>query len=169
MTKRDSTQSVPSVPPHYELLSHPLVHNPSSCSYSDCQDILENAMCLLGLFKNLEFEDDSNLGVFSSDAAGAFYCLLDMLKDTLRYVAENLDDVWRKRETSHVDSKVLQSALYKSLQVPDGTSKEQFDKALKASLGISRNDLDAFIRLLESHPEGGKPIRNSDKTEPENV
>ena len=90
MIEPDATQSAPLVPPHYELLSHPLVHGPSSCSYSECQDILENAISLLGLFHNLEFEEDSNRGALSADAAGAFYCLIVMLKDTLSYVPENL-------------------------------------------------------------------------------
>ena len=51
------------------------------------------------------------------------------------------------------DKQLQQSAFFKSLQVPDGTNKKQFDSALEACLGISRNDIDAFIRLLESRPD----------------
>jgi len=39
------------------------------------------------------------------NAAGAFYCLIVMLEDTLRYVGENLDDAWRKREAHHAQKK----------------------------------------------------------------
>ena len=169
MTKIDSTTSPPFAPPHYQLLAHPLIHNPASCSYSDCQDILENAVSLLALFHNLEFEENSNRGPLSSDASGAFYCLITMLQSTLRYVAENLDDAWRKRETAQVHKQLQQSVFFKSLQVADGTSKEQFDKALESCLGISRSDIDAFIRLLESGPDDGKPSKDNTKTEPEHA
>lgn len=149
MIEHDSTQSVPLMPPHYKLLSHPLVHDPSSHSYIDCQDILENAVCLLGLFHNLEFEEDGNRGALSADAAGAFYCLIVMLKDTLRYVAENLDDAWQKREASHIDKKLQQSVFFKSLQEPSGNDKALIYSIMASCLGVSSADIEAFVVMIE--------------------
>ena len=149
MIKPDSIQSTPMVPPHYELLSHPLVHDPSSCSYSDCQDILENAICLLELFHNIEFEEDSNCGALSANAIGAFYCLVKMLEDTLRYVGENLDDAWRKRETSLVEKKLQQSVFFKAMQKPAVSNEAHIYSTMALLLGINRTDIEVFTAILE--------------------
>jgi len=149
MIEHDSTQSVPLMPPHYKLLSHPLVHDPSSHSYIDCQDILENAVCLLGLFHNLEFEEDGNRGALSADAAGAFYCLIVMLEDTLRYVSENLDDAWRKREDPCLERKLQQSVFFKALKKPTESDKAHIYSIIASCLGIGSTDIETFIGMAE--------------------
>ena len=142
-------------PPHYELLSHPLVHDPSSQSYSDCLDILENAVSLLGLFHNLEFDENSNRGALSPSAAGAFYCLITMLEDTLRYVGENLDDAWRKREAHHVEKKLQQSAFFKALRESVKRDKPHIYSTMASCLGIDRTDIEAFVAMLEEQTDNG--------------
>ena len=149
MIERDSTQSVPLAPPHYELLSHPLVHHPSSNTYSDCQDILENAICLLELFHNLEFDENSNRGALSASASGAFYCLIIMLKDTLAYVSQNLDDAWREREAPQVETQLRQSAFFKAIQEATSANTISIHSSLASCLGVSCTDIEAFISLIE--------------------
>lgn len=153
MTKIDSTTSPPLAPPHSELLNHPLVHSPASCSYSDCLDILENAASLLALFHNLEFEENSNRGPLSSDASGAFYCLIDMLQNTLRYVTESLDDAWRKRETTQVNKQLQQSTFFKALQEPAESDKAHIYSIMASCLGIDRTDIEAFVAILEEQKD----------------
>ena len=149
MIERDSTQSVPLAPPHYQLLSHPLVHNPSSNIYSDCQDILENAVGLLELFHNIELEENSNRGTLPPNAAGAFYCLIAMLKDTLNYVSQNLDDVWQKSEATQLVKQLRQSVFFKALQETAESDKTRTYSTMALFLGIPRADIEVFFALVE--------------------
>ncbi|MDG1772194.1 MAG: hypothetical protein P8H32_02025 [Oceanicoccus sp.] len=149
MTDQDSTQSAPLVSPHYALLSHPLVHTPSSHSYSDCLDVLENAINLLALFHNLEFEENSNRGALSPNAAGAFYCLIIMLQDTLRYVCENLDDAWRDRESCRVDRTLQKTVFFKALQEPTMQERTGIYNTMAACMGVNPVDIETFVGLIE--------------------
>ena len=140
---------MPLASPHYALLSHPLVHTPASCSYSDCQDILENAINLLELFHNLEFEENSNRGALSSNAAGAFYCLIAMLEDTLRYVCQNLDDAWRDRESCRADKKLQKTVFFKALQEPTMQERKHMYNTMASCMGVNPVDIETFVSLIE--------------------
>ena len=92
----------PKAPPHYEQLSHPLVHSSNPPSYLSCLDSLHNAACLLTLFRHLNLKGDSDSGELSTDAAEAFFWLLKMLEDTLLYINHHLEDAWGKRDTHSI-------------------------------------------------------------------
>ena len=149
MIAQDSTQSAPLAPPHYELLSHPLVHYPDSPSYIGCLDILHNAAHLLELFRQLNLDETSNHGGISTKAAEAFYWLASMLGDTLYYVSNTLEDVWKKRETQLKAQQPQQSVFLKALQEPASSDKSQVYGVIAACLGISCADIEAFIETIQ--------------------
>lgn len=162
MTDRDSTQSAPLAPPHYELLSHPLVHAPHSPCYVSCLDTLHNAACLLDLFGHLELDDDSDRGGLSTNAAEAFFWLAKMLRDTLFYVSKNLEDTGGSGEVHHVEERLQQSMFLKAMQVPIGASQSHIYDTMASCLGISRADVEEFIGMAE-----GLQNRASDSQEEE--
>ncbi|MBL4826714.1 MAG: hypothetical protein JKY66_03210 [Spongiibacteraceae bacterium] len=150
MNTDNITQSAPLAPPHYDLLAHPLVHCPESPSYIGCLDILRHAADLLELFEHINIDDESEQGGLSADAAVAFFWLTHMLKNTLHYVSQTLDDLKTNRDQYH--EQLRQSPFFQALQVPDADGKECRDSALEACLAIHRSDINAFIRLID---EGG--------------
>jgi len=164
MIKREFTQSAPLAPPHYELLAHPLVHHPDEPpTLVNCLDILANTADLVDLIGFINIDSDNERGGLSAEAAAGFYWLTHMLKYTLRYISSALNDLQANQDQHQEQLK--QSVFIRALQAPDDTSKAQFDSALKACLGISYNDVDAFIRLLEFSPNDGEPVDDNDNTE----
>ena len=147
MIERDSTQSAPLAPPHYELLSHPLVHYPDSPSYIGCLDILHNAAHLLELFQQINLDETSNHGGISTDGAEAFSWLASMLGDTLYYVSNTLEDAWKKREAQLTAQQPQQSAFLKALQEPANSDKAHIYGIIASCLGITHADIEAFIAM----------------------
>ena len=163
MIKREFTQSAPLAPPHYELLAHPLVHHPDEPpTLVNCLDILANTADLVDLMGFINIDSDNERGGLSAEAAAGFYWLTHMLKYTLRYISSALNDLQASQDQHHEQLK--QSDFVRALKAPDSTNKEQFDSALKACLGISYNDVDTFIRLLEFSPNDGGSDDDSDNT-----
>ncbi|TQV81042.1 hypothetical protein FKG94_10120 [Exilibacterium tricleocarpae] len=153
MIDPDSTQSAPTAPPHYELLSHPLVHYPDSPSYLGCLDILHNASYLLDLFQHLNLDDTSCKGGMSSDAAVSFYWLARMLEDTLRYVSHTLQAAWQERDAEQTATTVQQSAFFNALREPTGGDKSHIYSVLASCLNIGRADIEAFIAMVDGQPD----------------
>ena len=157
MIKREFTQLAPLAPPHYERLAHPLVHHPDeSPTLVNCLDILANTADLVDLIGFINIDSDNERGGLSAEAAAGFYWLTHMLKYTLRYISSALNDLQTNQDQHYEQLK--QSAFIRALQAPDETSKEQFDRTLKSCLGISYNDVDAFIRLLEFNLKMVSPL-----------
>ena len=164
MIKSEFTQSAPLAPPHYELLAHPLIHHPDEPpTLVNCLDILANTTDLVDLIGFINIDSDSERGGLSAEAAAGFYWLTHMLKYTLRYISSALNDLQANQDQHHEQLK--QSAFIRALQAPDNTSKEQFNTALKAHLGISYNDIDVFICLLGFSLSDVEPLDHSDNTE----
>ncbi|TQV78017.1 hypothetical protein FKG94_13095 [Exilibacterium tricleocarpae] len=159
MTNRDSTQSAPLAPPHYELLSHPLVHYPYSPSYIGCLDILHNAAHLLDLFQQLNLDETSDHGGMSTNAAEAFFWLANMLEDTLYYVGNTLEDAWKSRETQLKEQQLQQSVFVKALQEPTGNDKSYAYGIIASCLGISCADVEAFVTLTEEQQNSGSDVQ----------
>ncbi|MCG8323453.1 MAG: hypothetical protein MI921_28415 [Cytophagales bacterium] len=151
MIARDSTQSAPLAPPHYKLLSHPLVHYPDSPSYLGCLDILHNAAYMLDLFQHLNLDETSTHGGLSGDAAVAFHWLARMLQDTLRYVSHNLQEAWAKQNVDN--DKLQQSVFLKALREPAGSDKSHVYSVVASCLNISHTDIEAFIASMEGQPD----------------
>lgn len=149
MIDRDSTQSAATAPPHYELLSHPLVHYPDSPSYLGCLDILHNATHMLDLLQHLNLDDISSPGGMSSDAAGAFYWLTRMQRDTLRYVRHILQEAWAERDAENLGDKLQQSVFFKALQEPAGSDKPHIYSVVASCLNIQYADIETFIATIE--------------------
>ena len=164
MTKRDSTQSAPLAPPHYELLAHPLIHHPDEPpTMVNCLDILANTVDLVDLIGFINIDSDSERGGLSAEAAAGFYWLTHMLKYTLRYISSALNDLQASEDQQYKQLK--QSAFIRALQTPDRISKEELYSSLEACLGISRNDINNFIRLLGSCSSDDNPVEDCDNAE----
>jgi len=150
MIDRDSTQSAPLAPPHYELLSHPLIHDPHSPSYLSCLDILHNAEYLVDLFKHLNLDETSDRGGISTNAADAFFWQAKMLGDTLRYVSLNLKEAWaEERKNYSVDKKLRQSVFLKAMQKLAEKDKPYIYNIMASCLSIDCADVEMFIAMAE--------------------
>ena len=83
----------------------------------------------------------------STKAAEAFFWLASMLGDTLYYVGNTLEDVWKKREAQLTEQPLQQSAFLKALQEPAGNDKSYAYGIIASCLGISCADVEAFVTL----------------------
>lgn len=104
MNKDNSSQLTPTLPAHYQLLSHPLVHEPCSPSHIGCMDILYNSTYLLDLIGSIDVD---------SQGEGERCAFVQAMSDS--------DDAYKQ-------------ALFNGLAV---------------CLGVSREDINKFIGLIE--------------------
>ena len=146
MNTDNSSQSTPTMPAHYQLLSHPLVHHPESPSYVSCRDILHNSTYLLDLPGSIELEGKSEAGGLSKAGANAFFWLNQMLGNTLPYVSLTLKDL-QTSELSQTQT-LKDCAFVQALHDSDQAYQKNLFGALAACLGISGADIEEFIELL---------------------
>ena len=152
MIERKCNLIAPKAPPHYELLSHPLVHHPDSPSYLSCLDILHNAAYLLDLLRHLDLDENSNHGGLSADASEAFFWLTKMLEDTLAYVCHHLREAWEERETHPLGGNLWQSAFFEVLQQTASGDTSPIYSIIASCLNISRADVEAFVGMMNGQP-----------------
>lgn len=146
MNTDNSSQSTPTMPTHYEVLRHPLVHHPESSSYVNCRDILHNSTYLLDLLGSIELDSKSQSGGLSEDGANAFFWLTHMLRTTLRYVSLTLKDL-EQGELQQVEA-LKRCAFVRALHDSDEVYQKNLFSALAACLGVSGGDIEEFMGLL---------------------
>jgi len=146
MNTDNSSQSTPTMPAHYQILSHPLVHHPESPSYVNCRDILHNSTYLLDLLGSFELSGKSQADGLSENGATAFFWLTHMLRTTLRYVSLTLKDL-EQRELQQAEA-LKCCAFVRALHDSDEVYQKHLFTALAACLGVSRGDIEEFLTLL---------------------
>lgn len=149
MNTDNSSQLSPSMPAHYEYLSHPLVHNPESPSYVSCRDILHNSTYLLNLFTMIDINAESDSGGLTTESANALVCLTGTLSNTLRYVSLILRDL--QQAQLQRDRALRDSAFVQALHDRDEAYQQTMFSALAACLGITRDDIEHFIMQVRPH------------------
>ncbi|MDA9095251.1 hypothetical protein N9J88_02475, partial [Porticoccaceae bacterium] len=136
MNTDNSSQVTPTMPAHYEYLSHPLIHNPESPSYVSCRDILHNSTYLLNLFTVIDINNESDSGGLTTQSAHALVSLTGTLSNTLRYVSLTLKDL--QQEQLQRDKALRDSAFVQALHDSDEAYQQTMFGALAACLGITR-------------------------------
>ncbi|ARN75009.1 hypothetical protein [Oceanicoccus sagamiensis] len=159
MIDKDSTQATSQVSPHYKKLSHPLVHTPSSYSYFDCLDVLDNAANLLDLFRHLDLEENGEHGGLSSGATCALFNLAKMLEDTLEYVGHNLDNAWRQKEGQGSIKELQHSVFLKALQQSTGDKRTEVCSKIASLLNVASTDVEVFLGMVEQKDNGANEIK----------
>lgn len=144
MNTDKSSQLTPTLPAHYQWLSHSLVPEPASPSHVGCLDILHNCTYLLDLFSAIGIDSQSEGGGLSTEGANAFY----QLTHTLRYVSLSLRDieVENKAQSQALKGCAFVQALYDSNEV----YQQAVFAGLAGCLGIDRGDIDAFMALVDA-------------------
>ena len=148
MNKDNSSQSTPSLPAHYEFLSHPLIREPESPSHVGCLDILHNSTYLLDLIGAIDVDGQGEAGGLSTEGANAFFWLTHTLRNTLRYVSLTLRDIESEKATR--DDALRNCAFVQALHDSDDIYKQSLFNGLAACLGVNRGDIEQFIGLVEA-------------------
>lgn len=146
MNTDNSSQSNPSLPDHYEALTHPLVHFREPPSFSNCLDILHNCCYLVDLFGAMDMDCETGERL-SEQAATAFFWQTRTLESTLRYVSLCLREVQKSRLNQH--NHLMQSKVMKVLKKSGVGRKDSNRDELQKHLGLSHSDIDTFMCLLE--------------------
>lgn len=146
MNTDNSSQPTPTLPAHYEFLSHPLVREPESPSHVGCLDILHNSTYLLDLISAIDVDGQSDGGGLSTEGANAFYWLTHTLRNTLRYVSLTLRDIEAVHAVQHDVLKTC--AFVQALHDSDEVYQKNLFSALAACLGVSAGDIEEFVTLL---------------------
>ena len=107
---------------------------------------------MLDLLQHLNLDDISNQGGMSSDAAGAFYWLTRIQRDTLRYVRHILQEAWAERDANNVADRLQQSVFFKALREPAGDNKSHIYSVVASCLHTQCADIEAFIATTEGQP-----------------
>lgn len=147
MNTDNNSQANPTLPDHYDVLTHPLVHFREPPSFSNCLDILHNCCYLADLFGSLELEYETDEGL-SEQAATAFFWQTRTLESTLRYVSLCLRGV-HNDQMEHLDN-LKNSPLAKVLIDTDPSVQKAISKALVSAEGIGQKGIESFIELLKT-------------------
>jgi hypothetical protein len=148
MNTNNSSQSNPTLPDHYDVLTHSLVHFREPPSFTNCLDILHNCCYLVDLLGSVDLDIDTEGGL-SEQAANAFFWQTRTLASTLRYVALCLRHIQKSRATQYkhlMDSRVIE-VLQASAVGHKGSERDELQKYL----GQSHSDIDTFICSLKSY------------------
>jgi hypothetical protein len=127
MNTDNSSQSNPTLPDHYDVLTHPLVHFREPPSFTNCLDILHNCCYLVDLFGYIDLDGETE-GELSEQAANAFFWQTRTLESTLRYV----------------------SLCLRALQNNDPQLRKSVSTALLSYEGITSKDIESFVELLKA-------------------
>jgi hypothetical protein len=146
MNTDNSSQSNPSLPDHYDVLTHPLVHFREPPSFSNCLDILHNCCYLADLFGSLELEYETDEGL-SEQASTAFFWQTRTLESTLRYVSLCLRDV-QNGQMEHL-SNIKDSPVALALKDTNKQFRDSVSSALLCHKDVTAKDIDLFAELLK--------------------
>ena len=147
MNTDNSSQSNPTLPDHYDVLTHPLVHFREPPSFTNCLDILHNCCYLVDLFGYIDLDGETEGGL-SEQAANAFFWQTRTLESTLRYVSLCLRDV-QNTQLEHL-SNIKDSPVARALQNNDPQLRKSVSTALLSYEGITSKDIESFVELLKA-------------------
>ena len=147
MNTDNSSQSNPTLPDHYDVLTHPLVHFREPPSFTNCLDILHNCCYLVDLFGYIDLDGETE-GELSEQAANAFFWQARTLESTLRYVSLYLRDV-QNNQLEHL-SNIKDSPVARALQNNDPQLRKSVSTALLSYEGITSKDIESFVEMLKA-------------------